>query len=183
VSRIARAARLALLLAVVGVSTGVAAAAVRHDSGGAILKASDKVVICHANGYGSWVRLDTPVSQIFGDNGHAQHPDDIIPPFEYEGGSFPGLNWDDEGQAIYEKGCVLPAPVPQPIGVHATCTRADASTYDAVFGYDSANAADVTIPVGTANGFSPPPDGRGQVTVFHHGPVPSAFTVTGIPRG
>jgi hypothetical protein len=129
---------------------------------------------------GPWVQQESSVDGVL--NGHAGHPDDIIPPFEYDGGSFPGLNWDAAGQSIYGSGCVLPEPEPEPVGVFVSCTRSDATTYDAVFGYSSANAADVTIPVGGDNGFSPPPLGRGQVTVFHHGNVPSAFTVSGIPR-
>ena len=34
---------------------------------------------------------------------------DIIPPFEYLGGSYPGKNWDTEGQAIWENDCEIPA--------------------------------------------------------------------------
>ncbi|MEO8510469.1 MAG: SpaA isopeptide-forming pilin-related protein [Chloroflexota bacterium] len=52
---------------------------------------------------------------------------DIIPPFSWEGdaqhvgGSFPGLNWTDEGQAIYNDGkCdgadTAPTPTPVPTG-------------------------------------------------------------------
>lgn len=33
---------------------------------------------------------------------------DIIPPFEFDGGSFPGLNWTAEGQAIYFNDCEVP---------------------------------------------------------------------------
>ena len=33
---------------------------------------------------------------------------DIIPPFAYIGGTFPGLNWTADGQAIYNNGCNLP---------------------------------------------------------------------------
>ena len=40
---------------------------------------------------------------------------DIIPPFYYDDGGeepafFPGLNWDADGQAIYENDCVMPEP-------------------------------------------------------------------------
>lgn len=34
---------------------------------------------------------------------------DIIPPFSYSSGSFPGQNWTIEGQAIYNNGCHIPA--------------------------------------------------------------------------
>jgi hypothetical protein len=50
---------------------------------------------------------------------------DIIPPFTYDGGSFPGLNWA-EGQAISENGCAPvtttppPAPCPQDPSIPAS---------------------------------------------------------------
>ena len=31
---------------------------------------------------------------------------DIIPPYSWSGGSYPGLNWDAQGQAIYNNNCV-----------------------------------------------------------------------------
>ena len=34
---------------------------------------------------------------------------DIIPPFDYTGGSFPGMNWTAEGQAILNNGCAIPS--------------------------------------------------------------------------
>ena len=159
---------------------GLAVAAIRHVSETPTVTANDKIVICHSNGPGSWVQQDPDVEGVL--NGHAKHPEDIIPPFNYNGGSFPGLNWDAEGQAIYENGCVLPAPRPEPIGVFGSCVSTSGATYTAVFGYTSTNAAHVTIGVGAANGFSPGPVDRGQVTTFNHGTVPSAFTVSGIAQ-
>lgn len=38
---------------------------------------------------------------------------DIIPPYEYDGGSFPGMNWED-GEAILEAGCQGPDEEPDP---------------------------------------------------------------------
>lgn len=38
---------------------------------------------------------------------------DIIPPFDYDGGSYPGLNWTEEGQAIHAAGCQQPPPPPE----------------------------------------------------------------------
>jgi len=35
---------------------------------------------------------------------------DIIPPFKYSGGTYPGQNWDATGKAIYENDCVPPDP-------------------------------------------------------------------------
>jgi hypothetical protein len=68
------------------------------------------VTLCHAtppdtaaNGYHQITTDDD------GALGHAaQHSADIIPPFEYYGGSFPGLNWDGLGQATWENDCVVP---------------------------------------------------------------------------
>ena len=33
---------------------------------------------------------------------------DIIPPFTYSGGTFAGMNWTTEGQAIYANDCKIP---------------------------------------------------------------------------
>jgi hypothetical protein len=38
---------------------------------------------------------------------------DIIPPYSYDGGSFPGMNWED-GAAIHEAGCQGPEEQPDP---------------------------------------------------------------------
>ena len=78
-----------------------------------------KVPICHARNFGQggdpYNRPNPSVDGIL--NGHAGHTGpvffpgideqwgDIIPPFEHEGGSFPGLNWDADGQAIYFNNC------------------------------------------------------------------------------
>lgn len=78
-----------------------------------------QILICHATGNEGHYSTPTPTKQqIFNDNGHNSgggvHPGDIIPPFaagEHGGqswGDFPGLNWDAEGQAIYNNGCVVP---------------------------------------------------------------------------
>lgn len=39
---------------------------------------------------------------------------DIIPPYEYEDFSFPGYNWDEAGQAIYENDCEVEQSSPTP---------------------------------------------------------------------
>lgn len=83
----------------------------------------EKIPICHARNFGQggdpYNRPNPSVDGIL--NGHAdQHTGpvffegiqeqwgDIIPPFEHEGGSFPGLNWDADGQAIYFNNCNVP---------------------------------------------------------------------------
>jgi len=39
---------------------------------------------------------------------------DIIPPFSYDDGSYPGKNWTTEGQAFYNNGCNIPTITPEP---------------------------------------------------------------------
>jgi hypothetical protein len=89
--------------------------------------AVDQVTICHrtnANTNPYVVNSPDVAGVLDGHAGHtgpvwdptlkAQHVKwgDIIPPFEYDGGSFPGMNWDATGQAIYDNGCVPPGPPP-----------------------------------------------------------------------
>lgn len=57
-----------------------------------------KVTICHWNEggkgeLGSFNIIDVSVQSIVNPNGHATHELDVIPPFTYQGGSFPGLNY------------------------------------------------------------------------------------------
>jgi hypothetical protein len=181
---------LALAAALIMACVGLAGAA--DSSAVTGLRSAKHVVICHELGNGGWVRIAPSVQGVL--SAHAHHPRDIIPPFDYQlstgkTGHFPGLNWDAEGQVIWENGCVLPARSPanalaaEHIGVFVTCVDVGASTYDATFGYQSNNATDVSIAVGSANGFSPAPANRGQVTVFGPGEVANAFTVAGIPVG
>ncbi len=86
-----------------------------------------KVDICHAraavtNPYGP-KRINVSVQSIVNPNGHATHTGpvfpaanwgDIIPPFEHKDGSFPGLNWDDDGQAFWFNNCQEPGEPPPP---------------------------------------------------------------------
>lgn len=84
----------------------------------------EKVDICHArssqtNPYGPGLQ-NVSVNSIVNPNGHGTHDGpvffpgasdwgDIIPPFEYgDNESFPGLNWDSDGQAIYFNNCQVP---------------------------------------------------------------------------
>ena len=94
-------------------------------AGAALAAPAEKVTICHANNAATnpYVQQDVPLSSVDGEgnNDHTLHTGpvavseehaaqlkaddiewgDIIPPF----GGFPGLNWDETGQAIYENGC------------------------------------------------------------------------------
>lgn len=81
----------------------------------------DEVTICHArsaenNPYGPQAITVSVSSIITGPNGHDTHdgpvfPEDdwgdIIPPFQHEGGFYPGKNWP-EGQAILDNDCQIP---------------------------------------------------------------------------
>jgi uncharacterized repeat protein (TIGR01451 family) len=176
--------RLLAVLALLLASGGVLAA--RAPAAHALTVRSEQhVVICHALGNGAFNRVNPAVDNVVHPSGHAGHPRDIIPDFDYvlsngTPGHFPGHNWDAEGRAIYDNGCVRPAPPPRHIEVFASCVDVHDGTYDATFGYQSSNTGDVAIPAGGTNGFSPEPADRGQVTVFLPGKVLAAFTVTGI---
>jgi hypothetical protein len=91
----------------------------------------DKVTICHRTNSDTnpYVVITPDVAGVL--DGHANKHDDprvwndtlkaqhlkwgdIIPPFEYDGGTFLGLNWTAEGQAIYNNGtCVAGNPEPE----------------------------------------------------------------------
>jgi uncharacterized repeat protein (TIGR01451 family)/LPXTG-motif cell wall-anchored protein len=80
----------------------------------------ETVDICHATGsHGNPYITNSPSKS--GDvSGHDDHNGptwfpgiavtwgDIIPPFTYPGGSYPGQNWDTAGQAIYNNSCNVP---------------------------------------------------------------------------
>jgi hypothetical protein len=109
-------------LAVVGLAT----AALFAPSSTALAGQPDTIDICHSTGSdGNPYVVNSPSKD--GDvSGHADHTGpvwfdgitvewgDIIPPFTFDGGSFPGLNWTAEGQAIFENGCNIPDPTPPP---------------------------------------------------------------------
>ena len=75
--------------------------------------APEKLTICHATGNG-YVANQPNKTADAGVHAGIEHQEgrDIIPPFDYDGGSFPGQNWDEEGQAIYRNDCVEPEPEP-----------------------------------------------------------------------
>lgn len=89
-----------------------------------------KVDICHANngqGTGGFVFNNVSINSIIGPNGHAVHQNgrDIIPPFSYEKhgvvNSFPGLNWDASGQAVFNNGCSTKVTPAAPSFTNAVC--------------------------------------------------------------
>ncbi len=106
---------------------GLASTAMLAPSSSALAAQPDTIIICHSTGADTnpYV-VHTPAKS--GDvSGHADHTGpvwfdgitvewgDIIPPFDYPGGSFPGLNWTAEGQAFYNNDCnIPPEPTPTP---------------------------------------------------------------------
>ncbi|MCU1513371.1 MAG: hypothetical protein JWO10_461 [Microbacteriaceae bacterium] len=71
------------------------------------------VTFCHATGLPSlpYLLLGTTVAAFFS-AGHDSHQGDVVPPFSYlaqgQTISFPGLNWDADGQVFFAAGCQEP---------------------------------------------------------------------------
>jgi uncharacterized repeat protein (TIGR01451 family) len=152
-----------------------------------VVRSGQSIRICHATGSGGFVIQEPDIDSIIDGTGHGGHARDIIPPFDWsrptnESGHYPGRNWDDVGQAIWNNGCVRPRPPDARIAVHVACVDVNANgTYDARFGYTSGST--VTIAVGENNRFSPGDEDRGQITEFNEGYVLDAFEVAGVPVG
>ncbi len=96
----------------VGVGVLLLAAACDNDGGEQSLRGAEKVTICHATGDASDPYVEQRPNANGTVNGHDGHANDIIPPFEYEGGQYPGKNWDAAGQAIWNNGCTPLGPAP-----------------------------------------------------------------------
>ncbi len=69
-----------------------------------------KVTICHATASASnpYVVISVDIASIVGDSGHGHsgvNAGDIIPPFEMDGYSYAGNNWDVDHRAIFDNGC------------------------------------------------------------------------------
>ena len=105
----------------------------RARSGEPEARRGQSVNICHAAGNGKYVSNSPDVDSIVSGEGHGGHPEDIIPPFDYEpkgdeSGHYPGQNWNDEGQAIRANGCVASKP-PEPPNP-PNCNAADVAATD-----------------------------------------------------
>src|SRR5262245_8092510 len=81
----------------------------------------DTVRLCHAvdGRYETAQGLETDFYGLI-QRDHGEHDADIVPPFVIEDpragdpSSFPGRNWDERGQAIFNGDCVEPEPEPPP---------------------------------------------------------------------
>ena len=109
----------AVLAAAAGVSVAALAAIPAVMAAGG--EGGETVVICEAVGGGRY-ELGTASETDFNGSlsGHGTHADDIVPPFTIENpgpddpSSFPGQNWDDQGQPILNHGCEPEPPAPEP---------------------------------------------------------------------
>jgi uncharacterized repeat protein (TIGR01451 family) len=125
----------------------------------------DQVEICHAPPTPK--RTLVSVDSILRESGHDAHAGDIIPPFRYDGGTYPGKNWDAEGQATWYYDCT-PANVPDVVPT-LECVESRQDGLYAHFGYRNSESAPVTITVGLMNEFAPAPENRGQPIMFEPG--------------
>ena len=154
------------------------------------MSSQDQVDICHALGNGGFQEVTSNINSVVSGAGHAAHPRDIIPPFLYDLGngmgtqSYGGKNWDD-GQAIFNNGCVRPTPPQGNIRVFVTCIEIHGGLYDIHFGYQSGSPTPVTIPDGPNNLIRPLSFDGPQVTTFQPTPgdtlVTNAFTLRDVP--
>lgn len=112
--------------AILGLYTNIGTVFGTHS--GVTVSASDpanytgvkKVDICHAtasqsNPYvGAKASMTADAGGHDGHNGPVWYPGitvtwgDIIPPFDYSGGHYPGKNWDAYGQSVLANGCTVP---------------------------------------------------------------------------
>jgi uncharacterized repeat protein (TIGR01451 family) len=130
----------------------------------------DQVEICHAPPAPG--RQTVSVDSILRENGHDDHETDIIPPFTYDGGTYPGKNWDSEGQEAWNDDCSVPDVTPL-----LACVESGQNGLTAHFGYRSSESEAVHIEVGSMNKFDPPPENRTQPTTFQPGTHADVLTV------
>ncbi|HVM18997.1 MAG TPA: LPXTG cell wall anchor domain-containing protein [Egibacteraceae bacterium] len=110
-----------------------------------------KHAFCHATGSATnpYVKIETSINAIIGPGGHLgdHHQDgrDIIPPFTVDGVEY-SQNWDEQGRAIFDNDCKIPAQPDEPeISLvkdgPATAQLGDVITYT----FDVENTGDVTL--------------------------------------
>lgn len=74
-----------------------------------------KVTLCHStesetNPYNEIEVNINSVSKCVDVNGHGNDDEDIIPPYTYGSCTYPGLNWDSEGEDLWDNHCLPPPP-------------------------------------------------------------------------
>jgi uncharacterized repeat protein (TIGR01451 family) len=169
VRRLALAALVLALAAAVG-GVALAARAQVPPTPGVVV---DKVEICHSPPAPK--RQEVSVDSIIKENGHGSHPTDIIPPFTYDGGTYPGKNWDLAGQATWYHDCD-PANVPK-VTPTLECVESGPGGLVAHFGYRNDGSGTANIPVSLVNMFVPSPENRGQPVAFETGTHADVFSV------
>ncbi len=152
--------RIAVVVAMVATSSAA--------GGAAVALAADipvgKVEICHKTFSNTKPYVPETPNKSGDVSGHADHVGpvwnptlkaldvkwgDIIPPFDYPGGSFPGLNWDAAGMAIFNAGCTIPPPA-----LSLTVVKTNNANGDATFTDDETAivvGAPVTFKVAVTN--------------------------------
>ena len=142
------------------------------------------IAICHYdNGQGGKYTQQVVAKASVTKQGHGSHERDIIPPFTWNNGgndhgSFPGLNWSTQDQALWAAGCnpaniplipVLPTP-PQgtcinPAGEFTLPQQVEGVTIDATF-EGGAYKVTYTKPADTAHTLYTWPEGfTGNATI------------------
>ena len=188
---------LALGLAAVGLaaSAGLATGALTQAPGIPLVQGATKVTICHATSSDKnpYVQISVDDDSIV-KSGHGDHPEDIIPPFDWVDNGKPqhyaGKNWDASGQAIWGNGCDVPSPKPPepptpepspplPIQVFGSCIDNNGSISTPSSGTRTRTRRKSRSQLGRVNSFSPDPADRNQPSTFTPGTVPTAVTVTG----
>ena len=122
---------------------------------------ADKFDICHFAGQ-HYNAMPVSADQITKPNGHGHHPDDIIPPFDYDGGHFDGLNWTPAGQVIWNKGLCNGDASQGPPTSSSSSSSTDESTSSSSSTDDSTSSSSQSTDESTSNSSSssdqtPPP--------------------------
>jgi hypothetical protein len=89
---------------------------------------------------------------IFPDTDANGHWGDIIPPFDYDGGHFPGLNWTPLGQSVVAAKCLVVIEPPNPPEETSTTTAT------------SPPSSEATVPPSSEATTVPPGGGTGETT-------------------
>lgn len=89
---------------------------------------ANKVTLCHATGSEDNPYVSVTVDDNAVLNGHGDHSGDIIPAFDYNGGSYGGKNLGGDGSAILANGCQAVEPSPSTSTATETATQTAEAT-------------------------------------------------------